>query len=253
MNNIRIDPKEFQKSITKELDTIKNRVRNLIGSSHWGEEGRYKEAILRNVIKRFLSSNLSIGTGFVIKKNNGNTQISNQIDIIIYDNTVPVLFSEGDFVITTNKNVKGIIEVKTRIRNNKLQEIIEKNAKINGKLIGKNIFNGIFSYEYEDDINSGNIDLAIKVAEGYVNHISLGPDVFIRFWKKEDRNRLRPPVKNCQNDFYNIYTIRDLSFSYFISNLLKLTCSSNLYDRWWFLYPIRETKEMHRLRTICLE
>ena len=60
MNNIRIDPKEFQKSITKELDTIKNRVRNLIGSSHWGEEGRYKEAILRNVIKRFLPSNLSI-------------------------------------------------------------------------------------------------------------------------------------------------------------------------------------------------
>jgi len=252
MNNIRIDPKEFQKSITKELDTIKNRVRNLIGSSHWGEEGRYKEAILRNVIKRFLPSNLSIGTGFVIKKNNGNTQISNQIDIIIYNNTVPVFFSEGDFVITTYKNVKGIVEVKTKIKNNQLQEIIQK-AETNGKLIRKNIFNGIFSYEYEDNINSENMDQAIKRAKGYVNHISLGPDVFIRFWKKEDRNRLRPPVKNCQNDFYNIYTIRDLSFSYFISNLLKLTCSSNLYDRWWFLYPIRETKEMHRLRTICLE
>ena len=63
------------------------------------------------MIKRFLPSNLSIGTGFVIKKNNGDTQISNQIDIIIYDNTVPVLFSEGDFVITTYKNVEGIIEV----------------------------------------------------------------------------------------------------------------------------------------------
>jgi len=161
MNNIRIDPKEFQKSITKELDTIKNRVRNLIGSSHWEEEGRYKEAILRNVIKRFLPSNLSIGTGFVIKKNNGNTQISSQIDIIIYDSTIPVLFSEGDFVITTYKNVKGIIEVKTKIRNNQLQEIIQK-AETNGKLIGKKIFNGIFSYEYEDDINSRNIDQALK-------------------------------------------------------------------------------------------
>jgi len=161
MNNIRIDPKEFQKSITKELDTIKNRVRNLIGSSHWGEEGRYKEAILRNVIKRFLPSNLSIGTGFVIKKNNGNTQISSQIDIIIYDSTIPVLFSEGDFVITTYKNVKGIIEVKTKIRNNQLQEIIQK-AETNGKLIGKKIFNGIFSYEYEDDINSRNVDQALK-------------------------------------------------------------------------------------------
>jgi len=127
MNNIRIDPKEFQKSITKELDTIKNRVRNLIGSSHWGEEGRY-------------------------------------------NNTVPVLFSEGDFVITTYKNVKGIVEVKTKIKNNQLQEIIQK-AETNGKLIRKNIFNGIFSYEYEDNINSENMDQAIKRAKGYVNHI----------------------------------------------------------------------------------
>ena len=252
MGRIRIDPEKFQKSITKELDTIKNRVRNLIGSSNWAEEGRYKEAILRNVIKRFLPSNLSIGTGFVIKKNNGDTQISKQIDIIIYDNTVPVLFSEGDFVITTYKNVKGIIEVKTKIRNNQLEEIIQEKTETNGKLIGKNIFNGIFSYEYEGDINSRNIDKIIKKeAKGYVNHISLGPDVFIRFWKKEDKNRLHPPVENCQNDFYNIYNIKGLSFSYFISNLLELTCSSSLDDRWWFLYPI--TKENHRVRTICLD
>jgi len=72
-----------------------------------------------------------------------------------------VLFSEGDFVITTYKNMKGIIEVKTKIRNNQLQEIIQK-AETNGKLIGKKIFNGIFSYEYEDDINSRNIDQALK-------------------------------------------------------------------------------------------
>ena len=252
MNNIRIDPEEFQRSITKELDTIKNRVRNLIGNSHWEEEGRYKEAILRNVIKKFLPSNLLIGTGFVIKKNNSNTQISSQIDIIIYDNTIPVLFSEGDFVITTYKNVKGIIEVKTKIKNNQLQEVIQK-AEINGKLIGKNIFNGIFSYEYEDDINSRNVDQAIKRAKGYINHISLGPNVFIRFWKREDRNRLHPSVEGCQNDFYNIYNIEGLSFSYFISNILELTCSSSLDDRWWFLYPIVETKEIYRVRTICLE
>ena len=92
-----------------------------------------------------------------------------------------------------------------------------------------------------------------KEAKGYVNHISLGPDVFIKFWKKEDKNRLHPPVENCQNDFYNIYNIKGLSFSYFISNLLELTCSSSLDDRWWFLYPIEGTKEKHRVRTICLD
>ena len=163
-----------------------------------------------------------------------------------------MLFSEGDFVITTYKNVKGIIEVKTKIRNNQLQEIIQK-AETNGKLIGKKIFNGIFSYEYEDDINSRNIDQALKKAKGYVNHISLGPNVFVRFWRRGDRSRLNPPVENCQNDFYNIYNLEGLSFSYFISNLLELICSSSLDDRWWFLYPIMGTKERHRVRTICLE
>jgi hypothetical protein len=256
MDRSRIDPKEFQESITKELDTIRNRVRNLIGASHWGEEGRYKEAILKNVIRRFLPNNLSIGTGFVIKKNNNETQISNQIDIIIYDNTIPVLFSEGDFVITTYKNVKGIIEVKTRIRNSELEEVIRK-AEDNGRLIGKEIFNGIFSYEYDENIESGSVSRALKSAlknaRGYVNHISLGPNVFIRLWREEDRNRLYPPVENCERDFYNIYKLRGLSFSYFISNLLELTCSSKLDDRWWFLYPIVGTKERHRVETICLD
>lgn len=248
-----INPEEFQKSITKELDIIKNRVRNLIGDANWAEEGRYKEAILKNVIKRFLPTNLSIGTGFVIKRKNDETKISKQIDIIIYDNTIPVLFSEGDFVITTHKNVKGIIEVKTNIRNSKLQQIIQKSEE-NGKLIGKKIFNGIFSYEYdEDSIYSNTVKQALKGAKGYVNHISLGPNIFIRFWKIKDRNRLYPPIENCQNDFYNVYRLEGLSFSYFISNLLELTCFSKLDDRWWFLYPIEGTKETHRVRTICLD
>ena len=254
------DPKKFQMSITQELDTIKNRVRNLIGNSHWASDEWYKETILKNVIRRFLPSNLSIGTGFIINKNTrGDTQISRQIDIIIYDNTIPVLFSEGDFVITTHKNVKGIIEIKTKIYDNQFQETIHP-AEENGKLIGKGIFNGIFSYDYEGNINSKNIkqalkhlEQALKRSEGYLNHISLGHHVFIKFWKKEDGTRLNPPVQNCQNDFYNVYTLADLSFSYFISNLRELTCSSSLDDRWWFLYPIIETKERLRVQTICLD
>lgn len=106
-----MDSQNFQKSITQELDVIKNRVRNLIGNAHWGEEGRFKEAVLKNVIQRFLPNSISIGTGFILKENeDSNTNISHQIDLIIYDNTKPVLFREGDFIITTETNVRGIIE-----------------------------------------------------------------------------------------------------------------------------------------------
>ncbi|MCW4043504.1 MAG: hypothetical protein NWE90_07260 [Candidatus Bathyarchaeota archaeon] len=48
-----INPEKFQKSITEELEVVKDRVRNLIGSAHWGEEGKYKEAVLTNVMRRF--------------------------------------------------------------------------------------------------------------------------------------------------------------------------------------------------------
>ena len=42
-----INPLEFQKSINRELQVVKNRVRNLIGNANWGDEGSYKEAIFR--------------------------------------------------------------------------------------------------------------------------------------------------------------------------------------------------------------
>lgn len=251
MSRNEVDAQKFQESITKELDTVKDRVRNLIGSSNWGEEGRYKEAILRNVIRRFLPSNLSLGTGFVINKDNNRTQITHQIDIIIYDNTIPILFLEGEFVITTYRNVKAIIEVKTRIRNSDLKCIIKK-AEEDGEIIGKRIFNGIFSYGHEGDIDSDRVDDALKSAEGYVNHLSLGKDIFIRFWNSEDRNRLDLPVWDCEGDFYNIYGLENLSFSYFISNLLDMACSEKLDDIWWFLFPIEGTKEVHKERTVCL-
>jgi len=146
---------EFHESIGKELKAVQNRVRNLIRDANWAEEGRYKEVVLRNVIRRFLPENLNIGTGFILKDKK---EISKQIDIIIYDNTYPVLFREGDFVITSPENVKAIIEVKRKLypsRNPSVEEVL-RNATYNGKLIKENqngnnkkIFIGIFVYEQD--------------------------------------------------------------------------------------------------------
>lgn len=253
MNMVNIDPEEFQKSITNELNIIKDRVENLIRNSHFGEQGRYREAILRNVIKRFLPSNLSLGTGFIVQKSKNGFNISSQIDIIIYDNTIPPLFSEGDFIITIPESAKGIIEVKSKIRNCDLDEILRK-AKENGKLIGKEKFNGIFGYEYHENVESTTVKRTLRENKGYVNHISLGKDYFIRFWKCKYRKILDPPVNcNSKSDFYNVYEIEDLSFSYFISNLLHKSCDKKLGDRSWFSFPIKETKEIYRLYTICID
>ncbi len=239
-----MNAKEFQESITEELIVIKNRVRNLIGNRHWGEEGRYKEAILKSVLRKFLPNNISVGTGFIINSDDHN-KISKQIDIIVYDNSYPVLFSESDFIITTMKNVKGIIEVKSSIRNgaNIFRNIIKQFNKsiepIQIETEENEIFLGIFAFQFNGNINSDVIDMNLKSYTKKINHISLGKDYFIRKWKREDKDQLEPPVE-CDSDFYNIYKTIDLSFSYFINNLLYTVCD-NLDDREWFLFPIEGT------------
>lgn len=249
----------FQKSITKELDVIKNRVRDLIGNAHWGEEGRFKEAILKNIIKKFLPKNLSIGTGFI---SNNEGHISKQLDIIIYDNTYPLLFSEGDFIITTIHNVKAVIEVKSNINHNSLGNVLQQfdNSFPNINIRNRNIFLGVFSFEFKvrngdndtnADIESQRIDESIQNSRHLVNHISLGKNYFIKKWTQRFAQELTPQV-DCINNFYNLYRINDLSFSYFISNLLDKVCGG-LDDREWFSFPIEGTKEVNRLRTICLE
>lgn len=251
------NPEAFQKSINEELKLVKDRVKNLIDidTNHHGEDGSYREAILRNVIKRFLPNNISIGTGFVVTKKGSNFKRTTQIDIILYDNTYPLLFKEGDFIITTPKNVKAIIEVKTTIRNTDLTSIIKK-AKNNYEIIvngNKKIFNGIFAFNYEDSIVlSQTIDTALKNSDGKINHISLGDKIFIKYWHNENCSKINESCSS--NKFFNIYELQELSFSYFISNLIEYIVDKNMNERMWFMFPIQTTngKEDNKRKQCCL-
>jgi hypothetical protein len=223
-----INPLEFQESISLELKILQNRVRNLIGPIHWGEEGRYKEAILKNVLKRFLPQNLSLGTGFVIDDTQGELKYSKQIDIIIYDNTYPLFFSEGDFIITSKENVKAIIEVKTSVNASTIREVIQ-NAVYNGQIA--NCFNGLFIYECNNSIFRHE-RLADELLNniGKVNHMCFGENIFVKYWDEGN------PLLNIHLPTYSFYKIEKLSFSYFISNLIHSVINGS--NSIWFRYPI---------------
>lgn len=90
----------YQQSIAAEFIAIKDRVRYFIQDNHWGEDGRYKELILINYLRKILPENVAVGTGFV---RNSYNELTDQIDIIIYKKNDPKLFSEGDFVIDARK------------------------------------------------------------------------------------------------------------------------------------------------------
>ncbi|MFC4096414.1 DUF6602 domain-containing protein [Euzebyella saccharophila] len=252
----------YQQSINQELDTLKNRVRNLIGNAHWGEEGRYKEEVLKSILRSRLPANLSVGTGFIMNQTSPSANdISKQIDIIVYENNSAPVFREGDFVIVTQNSVKAIIEVKSKIKSsrtykNGLHNIVQNFSSIVrfpqiSRIDDNRIFRGIISYDYQGEIQSPIIDEALRISGGLVNHFSLGGKIFIRHWV--DGRDLEPPItSNCNRNLYNIYDLEGLSHSYFISNLIHMTSNENLSDRYFMDFPIEGTKETRRNRTICL-
>lgn len=235
---------EFHKSIGQELLAMKDRVRNLV--PHWGEDGRYKEAILKSVIRRFLPERYAISAGFVVRQtiDRAEHESSTQIDLIIYDTDYPVLFKEGDIVVVTPDSVRAIIEVKTNLENLPLMETVEK-ANRNGQFIfdgrhdKKNmLFNGIFSFEGYDNLRMDRIQNHIVDGGGEsgghasqalfkVNHISVNKDVFYKFWNDQD---LQAP------NF--VYAVEDLSFSFFIGNLMDCVIRDSVIKNSNLWFPV---------------
>lgn len=172
-------------------------------------------------------------TGFIRNGDN----ITSQIDIVIYDNSFLVLFSEGDFVITTPENVVSIIEVKSFINSNELCRIIEKTNQKGSIIVGKSdtyIFIGIFSYnskaqhdnyvenlrnyDFSPLLHRSHFNQIIPPALSYcVNHIALGNRYFLKFWESgQSPDTIELP-------YYSIYALQEgLAISYFLSNLQDL-------------------------------
>lgn len=237
---------KYQKSISDELIATKDRVRNFIDAAHWAEDGRYKEIILKDILVNKMPAFASIGTGFVM-----GDRLSSQIDIIIYRSDIPVLFQKADFVIVSKEAVLGIIEVKTNLDNAKMHETFQK-AHANGQIIGQHIFNGIFSYEmdYSMRVLHEPIVNACRQYHGYVNNVSFGKDYFMKYWQDGSH-------RGEVGEKYRIYKIENLSFGYFISNLIE-----DIYNQYQraqlpnallrVMYPIENTKEAHKKYDINL-
>lgn len=246
------DYNSYQKSISNELKSLQNRVRNFIGDHHWGEDGRYKEIILRDIIAEKLPNFASCGTGFIVGKE---YKISTQIDILVYRNDIPLLFKKGDFIIVPQEAVLGIVEVKSRLDSGKIEETVRK-AHENGKLVKQNIFNGIFSYDNYDVLPDGQLHLAntlervLRSYAGKVNYISFGKDYFLKYWKDGE-------PYNQQGNKYRLYKIVDLAFGYFISNLIEdiyiVAQDKSIPETLKkVFYPIEGTKEVDGVETLIL-
>lgn len=242
---------EYQKSISSELISIKDRLRNFIDDNHWPEDGRYKEIILSDILRKHLPNSVSVGTGFVACEQG----LSTQIDIIIYKNDLPLMFQQADFIIATPDAVLGIVEVKSTISNS--SHLIDAISKLseNARLIGNNIFTGLFAFQGYERLERGQINRTLQQtlfdSNGKVNHLCIGQNTFIKYWPDH------VPTQDIQAAHYSLYKIDDLAFGYFISNLVEdiyITISGQTLPQTLrnVFYPIAETKERFKVITISI-
>src|SRR5262245_53217196 len=114
----------YYRSISDELDALKNRIRHMIADTHWPTDGEWKESVLRQILRRTASCNVTVGRGFVLDDDWSSTQI----DVLVYDNTMPLLYRDGDLVFVTRSACRAIVEVKSMLNLSQFTAAAEKLA-----------------------------------------------------------------------------------------------------------------------------
>ena len=251
-----MDMIEYHKSLNRELQALKDRVRNLMDDPHWLTDGEWKETVLRSILRKHLPQSVQVGRGFVFTP----ARCSKQIDVLIYDSSAPLIFKEGDLVFATPDAIKAIVEVKSKATLQILSQAID-NLVFNSEVINqafadfahpqlrlKRFITGLFSFDSDIDDDNVVLRLLQDKADGNpykaINLLSLGQQQFFRFWET-------PPDPAPHQSVWHSYDLRNLSPSYFVGNIVDHCAASSVIfnSRTW--YPL-DTKETRRTGSITL-
>lgn len=255
----------FRKSITDELLALKNRVRDLIGSSHWQTDGEHKETILRRILKIHAPGTVRIGKGFVCYPSllsdptqTGQPICSGQIDILVTSLNRPVLYREDDLQFVTADSVEAIIEVKTKVKSGKskdsLWKVLEKLSTQVEHIRRNSIFPNkchasLFVFD-KTDLEPTYVLRAVKNASKkstlrVIDTISIGLDNFVKYW--DAGSKVKSPIKG---PVWHLYHLKNLSQTYLLGNII-VHLSPGIPDkalRAWF--PLYRTKEEYRVQYV---
>ncbi len=124
------DKAAFLQSLGAELLSQASRVRQLIGDAHWGHDGRHKEVLLQEVIRRHCPSTALVASGFVVSAADPEV-ISSEQDLLVVDTSVEApLFNEGGLVIAFPESVIAAVSIKSKLSNVSLKSVIQGLATV---------------------------------------------------------------------------------------------------------------------------
>lgn len=223
---------EYFRSLTIELEALKDRVRHLIDDRHWQTDGEWKESVVRQVLRRQLPASTAVGRGFVVSA----TGVSHQLDVLISDISKPVLFRDGDLVFVTPDAVLGVIEVKARATPAIVAEAAAKLATdmaLVRRAPNPNAFAGIFAFEAGGGSSSeylAAIGAAAARWENRVDFASIGCSRFIRYW------HLTPEDEKNFYEGWHSYALPNTAAGYFLHNVVDAVSPSSVLwnKRLWF-------------------
>ncbi len=116
---------------------------------HSGTAGSFREELLRGFLRKVVPGKFRVSTGFI-------EDCARQLDIIVWDaiNYAP-LFRENEVVVVPRDSVRAIVEVKTKLNTNALDEALEilfEATARHPQVVP--IFQGIFAFEqgYRSDM-----------------------------------------------------------------------------------------------------
>lgn len=227
----------MQKKILKNIfDNLEQSLFNdmNIRIEHNLEDGKYREYLVKNVLEKIIPSKYSITNGFIIDSDNN---ISDEMDIIIYDkNYVPPFFDET-YTVVPIESVITVIQVKTTLNSKTLKDSIANlnsidklNSKTGGKIISakgptlkeeryispyKIIVASKSEYKDTHDFTTdmNDIDILYVVEKNkplYIKHKANEAVVC------KEKDQL---IKNKSN--YNIEIIKESRLAFFALNLLE--------------------------------
>ncbi|MFM0596655.1 DUF6602 domain-containing protein [Paraburkholderia dilworthii] len=132
--------KDYLSSFSDELLAKSRRIDSLI--RHTSTVGSYREELVRSLVRQLVPSRYHVSMGFIESS-------PRQLDVIVWDaGGYAPLFREQDFVVVPAASVRAIIEVKTTLNTDSLDEALEILYDVNRveqPLLP--IFKGIFAFE----------------------------------------------------------------------------------------------------------
>jgi hypothetical protein len=239
---------EYHKSITSELDSVKNNIRNLV--THWLTDGEWKEAALRTVLRRHLPNGTVVGRGFIVEPE----QSSTQIDVLVLKQGKPTLFRDGELTIVTPDVPGAIAEVKTRVQGGQgWYDVIKKLADhgVLCKRVAKNEpWLGVFAYEGGPAQVDNILDSLRQVHKETgiaVNCVTVGKDLFVRYWPAGEYEPGGDDVADARRTYWRAYELHLLSPSYFFSNLIDSVCNVDRTETGYAWFAYRDGKQTHMI------